>query len=160
MSLFCYIHTMNNKITIYESFVGKSTGTFLKTHINESLESNYFVYYIDTIGGFLKYGIPEHGYENLCIVKHIDYAMLHTLFNKIIAVCVGDVNKFSIIIDHFELIEVEHPQQKNVLLKLLHNLAKYAPIVITSIGKMDGVKISSMPSNVMCCDYYEVEFNV
>lgn len=34
---------MNNKITIYESFVGKSTGTFLKNHINESLESNYFV---------------------------------------------------------------------------------------------------------------------
>jgi hypothetical protein len=33
-------------------------------------------------------------------------------------------------------------------------------VIITSIGKIEEFKISSMPSNVICCDYHEVEFNV
>lgn len=150
-----------NKVTVYESFTGNSTGTFLKDHINTAFDAKHFVFYIDVNDGFSKYGIDQTELENLCVFKNNTYTMLYTLFNRIInEIYAGEASPCSIIIDHFEMIEVEHPSQKNLLLKLLHDISKYAPVVITSIGKIDVAKITSMPSNVMCCDYNEVDFNV
>lgn len=149
---------MNNTITVYESFTEKSTGIFLKDHINTAL-SNGFVYYIDCNNGFSKYKIHNH-FDSIRVITNYKINMLQILFNEILkSITPIDAPPFTIIIDHFEMIEADHPLQKNMLIKSLSSMTN-ANVIITSIGKIEEFKISSMPSNVICCDYHEVEFNV
>lgn len=156
VSLFCYIYGMNNKITVYESFTEKSTGTFLKDHINTAL-SNGFVFYIDCNNGFSKYKIHNH-FDSIRVIKTNEANELQLVFNEILkAINSSDSPPFTIIIDHFEMIEADHSSQKNMLIKSLSSMTN-ANVIITSIGKIEEFKISSMPSNVMCCDYQEVVF--